>query len=642
LATTPEALRERLPFTHVASGCVITADARLDNRDELLTALGLRERAGTIGDGEIILSAYLTWDTSCVARFLGDFAFAIWDPRRHCLFCARDQFGMRPFTYHHTPGRLFVFASEPRAVLMQPRTPYRINEGRIADFLVGELEGIDKTSTFFSDVYRLPPAHTLTVSSKGVRVQRYWSLEPGPELRLSSDEAYAEAFLEVFTEAVRCRLRSVGPVGSMLSGGMDSGSIVAVARTLLAEAGQGPLPTFSAVGSEPSTCIETRTIQAALTMDGLAPTSIGVDDLDQLMPELDDASWVLDEPFDNQMTLLQAVYLVASRKGIKVMLDGAGGDTVFAEGNQLARLLRSGRWLTAYREALGQERFWGDAFPAWQELYRSARSAIVPNWVRQMRRQLAGSRRLERATCDSIISQEFARRTSLAARLKTLDGHSSALPLPCYSAERAKCIDHPFLTVGRERYDRVAASVGIEPRDPFLDRRVVAFCLTLPGEQLLGGGWQKIILRRAMAHRMPDAVRWRRGKEHLGWSFTAALIERTRERIRSNIETNAQLLAPYVDIDALRDARDRSGHGCDGDDECMENEFEAAHLAVWLNRHKQRPQAICELQSINLTNQEQSRSGVEEQGGQTKALTNAERQLSVRTSKRHAYVSKEQ
>ena len=126
-----------------------------------------------------------------------------------------------------------------------------------------------------------------------------------------------------------------------------------------------------------------------------------------------------------------------------------------------------------------------------------------------------------------------------------------------------------------------------------------------------------------------------------GWSFTAALIERTRERIRSNIETNAQLLAPYVDIDALRDARDRSGHGCDGDDECMENEFEAAHLAVWLSRHKQRPQAICELQSINLTNQEQSRSGVEEQGGPTKALTNAERQLSVRTSKRHAYVSKE-
>jgi asparagine synthase (glutamine-hydrolysing) len=210
--------------------------------------------------------------------------------------------------------------------------PYRINEGRIADFLVSQLEGIDKTSTFFEEVFRLPPAHALSVTPEGVREWRYWTLEPGPELRLATDQDYAEAFLEVFTEAVRCRLRSAGPVGSMLSGGMDSGSVTAIAREILAETGQGPLPTFSAVGPDPDTCVETRTIHAALTMDGLDPHLVSFADLDPLMPELEVLTWDVDEPFDSGMTLIRAIYLAAHVQGLKVVLDGVGGDTVLSEG----------------------------------------------------------------------------------------------------------------------------------------------------------------------------------------------------------------------------------------------------------------------------------------------------------------------
>lgn len=232
LATTPEAALERLPLEDPTSGCVVTADARLDNRGELLQALGLSDRAAVTGDGQLILAAYLRWGMACLERLRGDFAFALWDPRAMRLFCGRDHFGVRPLVYHHGPGRFFAFASEPRAVLVLPQTPYRINQGRIANHLVTQLEGIDKTSTFFEEVFRLPPAHALLVSPEGVRLWRYFSLEPGPELRLSSNEAYAEAFLEVFTEAVRCRLRGAATVGSMLSGGMDSGSVVAVARGL--------------------------------------------------------------------------------------------------------------------------------------------------------------------------------------------------------------------------------------------------------------------------------------------------------------------------------------------------------------------------------------------------------------------------
>lgn len=115
LATTPEALVEKLPLRHPETGCVITADARIDNRDELFTLLGLTQPGRIIGDGELILRAYLRWGEACPEHLLGDFAFAIWDPRCRALFCARDHTGMRQLIYTHREHGVFAFATEPRA-----------------------------------------------------------------------------------------------------------------------------------------------------------------------------------------------------------------------------------------------------------------------------------------------------------------------------------------------------------------------------------------------------------------------------------------------------------------------------------------------------------------------------------------------
>ena len=139
LATTPELQFERQPFTHAETGCTITADVRLDNRDDLIKSLAPDRRPETIGDAELILLAYLAWDEACLDRLLGDFAFAIWDPRQRKLFCGRDHFGMRPFYYYHAPGSRFLFASSARAIVVLPQVPYQLNEGRIADVLVPQL-----------------------------------------------------------------------------------------------------------------------------------------------------------------------------------------------------------------------------------------------------------------------------------------------------------------------------------------------------------------------------------------------------------------------------------------------------------------------------------------------------------------------
>jgi asparagine synthase (glutamine-hydrolysing) len=592
LATTPELQHEPQPLVDAASGCTIVADVRLDQRDELAAALGLRDRVDVIGDAGLILAAYLTWGEHCVERLRGDFAFALWDERKRTLLCARDVFGMRPFIYHHAPGRLLAFASEPRAILVLEQVPYRLNEGRIADYLVTELEGIDTTSTFFEGVHRLPPAHRLVATPHGVRIERYWTLEPGDELRLASDEAYAEAFLEVFTEAVRDRLRG-DRVGAMLSGGMDSGSVVAVARGLLAEAGRGPLPTFSAVGPDPERCVETRTIHAAMTMDGLAPHLVNHAAMDDVVSDLAAALGTMDEPFDDPMTLVRAVYLTASRAGAFAVLDGGAGDVVLSEGSHLARLIRAGQWRTAYREAAGQARFWGPAFPAWKTLARGARAAVVPNALRPLLQRatddLRRRRRGARLVRSAPIAPEFAHRIRLADRLAVLDGHRTGglrVPLP---VERAQALVHPNLTVGRERYDRVASALAIEPRDPFLDRRVVGLCLRLPGGQKLGAGWPKAVLRRAMAGRLPDAVRWRTGKNHLGWTFTTTLAGHAGRMLRDTVEANRSTLRPYVDVDRARAAWRAFVE--DGDVTDVDAALTAAHLAMWLRQYSARPKA---------------------------------------------------
>ena len=591
LHTTPESVHEALPLLHTESGCVVLADARLDNRDDLIRALGLpADEKERIGDGRLILEAYLAWGERCAARFLGDFAFALWDPRLRKLFCGRDHLGMRPLYYHHSPNRFLAFASEPKAILRFRQVPYRINEGRIADFLVNPLEGIDKISTFFEEVFRLPPAHTLIVTPQGMQRRRYWTLEPGPELRLASDEAYAEAFLDVFSEAVRCRLRGAGPVGSMLSGGMDSGSVVAVARGILAEEGRGPLPTFSGVGPDPHTCVETRSIQAAMTMEGLAPHRVNYEHLDDVMPELETLTWGIDEPFDNHMTLIRAIYVMARQEGVKVLLDGAAGDVVLSEGNYLAHLLRAGHWVTASREAALQNLFWGGNYPAWKELYRSARTAFIPDPIRRLRRRLQSGgtkRQFLNSIRDSLINPDFARRVRLNERLQAMRGTGASQLPKGYGWESARAVEHPFLTVGRERYGRVASAVGVEPRDPYLDLRLIDFCIRLPGRQKLCGGWPKIILRRAVKGRLPDAVRWRRGKEHLGWSFTQALLARTKEHFLIDIEARMKLTGPYIKRDEVQNTCAAYLKGAEGSE--ASKVYEAAHLCNWLHRHARRP-----------------------------------------------------
>jgi asparagine synthase (glutamine-hydrolysing) len=580
LATTPEQLVERQPFRHTGSGCVITADARLDNRDGLIRSLGLEQRDDWIGDAELILLSFLNLGDDCLDHLLGDFAFAIWDPRNHKLFCARDHFGMRPLCYHYSRGQRFLFASDPRAILVLPQVPYRINAGRIADFLVPQLEHIDYTSTFFEDVYRLPPGHKLTATANSMEIIEYWTPEPATESAGMSDDEYAGGFLEVFTESVAARLRAPsGSVCSMLSGGIDSGSVVAVARKILAAREGLRLPTYSAIRRDSADCAETLSIHAAITMPSIIPSLL---ELETMPDDLGGLMSGIEEPFDAEMTMIQCIYRAASAGGHRVVLDGMGGDVVLAEGTYIVRLIRNLQLELAWREIAAENGLWGGRSLA-GALIRYGRAAVVPDAIRKRLPEVRKDHRTREIVSSSLISADFAKSVEIEERLEQLRRTIEYKRSADYIAERCRMI-RPSVTAGRERYSRAAAAFATEARDPFLDKRVVNFCLRLPGRLLVRDGWRKSILRQVMVDKLPSEVLWQRGKPHVGWRFNRAVTRNALDRGDISLEQLRKDLADYVDPNALQNAWQDMLSGGDGE------HLHSAHvLSAWLRENSGRP-----------------------------------------------------
>ena len=234
LYNTPESLPERLPYYSKLNELAITADARIDNREEIYAVLGRHTAADkAIPDSGLILLLYERFGRACVRHLVGDFAFAIWDGRAQLLFCARDQMGVKPFFYYED-NHCFAFASEKKGILAIPGIDKTINAAFLYNQMMWPPEQSTDT-TLYAKIKRLPPAHTLVISkhSPAVQLQQYWTLDAHREIRLGSKEAYYEGLLHHFEQAVQCRVRTMYPVGAELSGGLDSSAITGAAQQYL-------------------------------------------------------------------------------------------------------------------------------------------------------------------------------------------------------------------------------------------------------------------------------------------------------------------------------------------------------------------------------------------------------------------------
>jgi asparagine synthase (glutamine-hydrolysing) len=315
----------RQPMTDHTGRYHIVFNGEIYNYEEIRTALAREGRVFlSNSDTEVILNAYAEWGKDCLERFNGMFAIAIWDSVRKELFVARDRFGKKPFYYAFLPGKGFVFASEPKAILEHPGVSAEIDMEALNCYLA--LGYILAPLSFYRSIRKLPAAHWMLIASKGNKVEtgRYWNYASKLSVRKITDEKEAcEGILHHLQEAVRLRLIADVPVGAFLSGGVDSTSVVAMVRRLRND----QLKTFS-IGFEQESYseIDEARFAASLFRTDHYDHVIGSGEALELLRQAIDS---FDEPFsDNSLIPMYDVSAIAARH-VKVALSGDGADELF-------------------------------------------------------------------------------------------------------------------------------------------------------------------------------------------------------------------------------------------------------------------------------------------------------------------------
>jgi asparagine synthase (glutamine-hydrolysing) len=558
------------------------ADARLQGRAALARSLGF-ELTAQVTDAQLIAHAWLRHGEDCVAHIDGDFAYSVWDPRSQALSCARDPMGSRPLYVHHSPGRLFAFASSTPAMLALPGVPDTVDEARIGDFLIGHLEGIDHRATFHQQIERLPPAHQRTLRGARQDERRYWRLGTDPLPGMPrSNAAWAEALHATMEAVVADHLAGGLPTGSMLSGGLDSSSLAVIAADQLRRAGRGPLPTFSSVDTR-SDNPETRAITAMLALPGFDPHLTDHVLSGPVADRLWQQMWQVEEPWDGSMVVLYAQYLSAADAGVAAVLDGVDGDNLFLIGNGQARLLRRGRFVHAWRNAQGLATLIDAGVPPSHYFKRALRRAAVPDRLRRLHRRRRGATPADTGP-DTLVAADFAARIDLPGRLQRMQTWRSSMPLWNRFEDAREPLEHPYISIGLERYRRGAASQGIDPLHPFTDRRLLVLCSQMPDHLRMGHGLTKHLLRRIMQRRLPEPVRLRRDKKHLGWVHNQALLEHRRGELCERMTGCRAAIAPYVAPSRLdRIVRGLADFGSPMAPREWLEVFELVQLGTWLS-----------------------------------------------------------
>jgi asparagine synthase (glutamine-hydrolysing) len=469
----------------VANDFTITAQARIDGRDELIAKLKLHE---LLTDAELILHAYKTWGDECVKHLIGDFAFAIWDDRLKRLFCARDQFGVKPFFYTHIADS-FNFSSTLNELRLDHHVSNTLNEIAIGDYL---LFGVNQnlSTTIFKDIQRLPPAHTLTLEKNQIQIQRYWTPSISEEVRFRNSDSYVERFLELLSRAVKDRLRT-DRVAVSMSGGLDSTSLAAIACE------STEVHAFSVVYDKLIPDEERHYSTAAANHLKIPITHLNADEFtlfdEQVPGDMDQPEPFLVSPLTAQFHNLLRLCADFS----PVALTGYDGDAFMHE-PRLKLRTRIGRMLR-----------------------KNNYHGSMPGW----------------------IDESFASRTDLRERYERF----WTKPVKSKRPAALGALNSKIWTSLFEGYDPGATKLNLELRHPFLDLRLVEYLLSIPTAP-----WcvNKHILRRAMQNKLPEAV-LNRSKTGLAGDPALQLVRRASVRWLDSFEVSPQLRA-FVNLDRRR------------------------------------------------------------------------------------------
>lgn len=491
----------------------ITYNGEIYNYIELrpeLEAKGHRFTSHT--DTEVIIHAYEEYGEKCLSKFNGMFAFCLWDSREKKLFCVRDRCGVKPFYYYFDFNR-FVFASEIKAIIEDKTIPKRPNNQIVCDYLVYAY--LDHTEdTFFDGIKQLLPAHYLIVKDGKLVIKKYWDLNPDEKMLDTMDDSkYAQRFYELFEDSIRLRLRSDVPVGTCLSGGLDSSSIVCVVNNLLMD--QPISPAGGGLGGKSSSpnqktfssCFEDKTYdERKFIQEVIKKTNVDANftfpDGKKLFDIIPEVIWHQDEPFGSTSIFAQwHVMQLAREKGVTVLLDGQGADELLAGYHgyydyYFTDLIKTFQFRRLIKELHLYSKYH----------FYSKRSTlirlIIPFLSYGLREYLKS---ILKTKMSGWVNTDF---------VKTYQ--RKIIPVQKYKG----CLDdhlYQFFTNSSlpallHYEDRNSMAFSVEARVPFLDYRLVEFIFSLPSSQKIRDGITKIVLRNAMKGILPEKVRMRMDK----------------------------------------------------------------------------------------------------------------------------------
>lgn len=456
----------------------------------------------TQSDTEVILAAYDRWGPECLNRFNGMFSLVLLDRKAQHLFAARDRFGVKPLYYWQT-GEMLAFASEIKQFTVLPGWQARLNGQSAYDYLNWGLS--DHTgATLFAGVRQVPAGSYINVgldeATCDILPRRWYNLRKSAA---TVDGDVVEAWRQRFLDAVQLRLRADVPVGTALSGGLDSSSIVCVVSLLRRRFGiEAAQNSFSARTHEPAfdegVYADAVARQADVVAHDTYPTSEG------LFEALSDLAWHMDEPFGSTSVFAEwCVFNTVHKTPVKVTLDGHGADEILAG-------------------------YTASAAPYLADLLRYGK---IATFIHEMRALLRSRRHSLKGVMAGIVDELAPK--ALAAMLRRRGGYASAMPdwldlqqlnaiagepfktdLPGHGLRGASILqlERTSLPMQLRWNDRNSMAHSIESRAPFLDVNLVEFTLGLRDNLKLENGTTKVIMRRALADLLPPIVVQRQDK----------------------------------------------------------------------------------------------------------------------------------
>jgi asparagine synthase (glutamine-hydrolysing) len=516
-------------------------------------------RFRTDSDTEVIVHAYEQWGADCVRRFNGMFAFALWDSRQRQLFLARDHLGIKPL-YYVSVGKQLLFASEIKSLLTHPDCPRGVDESALAELFT--FRYVPSPKTLFQDIQKLPPAHWMVVSRKGLRIERFWNWVPPAQngssgkLRAGDVQALTEQYQGLLEDAVRLQLRSDVPLGLFLSSGIDSGVLLAI----MGQHSSGPVRTFT-IGFEGGE--KTNEVEDARAM----ARRFGADHYFQMLAPQDYEKyyerymWDLEEPVGNETAA--AFYFVSkiTSEQVKVALTGQGADEPWAGYDRYKGVKLSSVYSRLPGVLTRQVAPLMAKVPGRMERFKRGVSSLSePDMLTRFAKVYSFfsadmKAQLYRGALKQAFETDHYGTRHALARLHSDVHHLDPVTQILYIDTRANLPDD-LLMVG----DKTSMANSLEARVPYLDYRLVEFIESLPPGLKLNGLTGKYLHKKACAKWLPREVIRRKKK-----GFDNPIEQWFRVRMRPFVEdcllSSSSSMASYFDQHYIRRILDldRSG-----------------------------------------------------------------------------------